>query len=266
MYLDYWGLNQYPFDDVSDSRFFYPSHAVEVVGDDLREAIVRRRGLVVLTGEIGCGKSTLCQRMLLQLPDSRYQIAWITNARLSPEQMMVEIGSQLGLRLSASDRNGMLEQLRGHMAENAESNRDTVICIDEAQCIPEMETFEELRLLLNFQLANRFLVTLLFIGQPELQKMIAKIPPLQQRIALNLYLGRYTQDDGIRYLLYRLRAAGCVRPVLTRQAAEAVFRHTLGVPRRMNHMMDRCLALGMRRAVRLIDSKLVEAAAQLYPC
>jgi len=266
MYLDYWGLNQHPFDDVADRSFFFPSKTVETISEDLHEAIVRRRGLVVMTGEIGCGKTTICQHVLLKLPAERYHIAWITNPRLQPEQMMREIGGELGFAFTASDRNDMLEQLRKHMVENVEANRDTVICIDEAQCVPSLETFEELRMLLNFQLANRFLVTLLFIGQPELQVMLAELPQLQQRAALNLHIGRYSREDGIRYLTSRLRAAGCVRPILTRQAAEALYRHTLGIPRRMNHLMDRCLTLGKRQSVRLVDNKLVATTVQLYPC
>jgi len=266
MYLDYWGLHQHPFDDVADSRFFYPSKTISTVGEDLSEAIVRRRGLVVLTGEIGCGKTTICQRILLQLPSEKYHIAWITNPRLNPEEMMKEIGGQLGFSFASSDRNSMLEQLRKHMVGNVEANRDTVICIDEAQCVPSLETFEELRMLLNFQLSNRFLVTLLFVGQPELQTMLAKLPQLQQRAALNLHIDHYSRDDGIRYLLSRLRAAGCSRPILTRQAAEELYRHTLGIPRRMNHLMDRCLTLGMRQSVRLVDHKLVSATMLLYPC
>ncbi len=266
MYLEYWGLRQHPFDDVADSTFFYPSKTITTVGEDLNEAIVRRRGLVVLTGEIGCGKTTICQHVLLNLDPERYQIAWITNPRLNPVEMMTEIGSQLGFSFSSSDRNAMLEQLRQHMVANVEADRDTVICIDEAQCVPTLETFEELRMLLNFQLANRFLVTLLFVGQPELQQMLAKLPQLQQRAALNLHIGHYSREDGIRYLLSRLRAAGCTRPILTRQAAEALYRHTQGIPRRMNHLMDRCLTLGMRQSVRLVDHKLVEVTVKLYPC
>ncbi|MDX8413769.1 MAG: AAA family ATPase [Mariprofundales bacterium] len=266
MYLDYWGLNSHPFDDVSDSRFFFPSQTIATVGEDLHEAIVRRRGLVVLTGEIGCGKTTICQRTLLNLDPDRYNIAWITNPRLDPEQLMIEIGIQLGFSCSADDRNGLLAQLRQHMVANVESDRDTVICLDEAQCVPSLDTFEELRMLLNFQLANRFLVTLLLVGQPELQTMLADLPQLQQRAALNLNIGRYSRQDGIRYLLSRLRAAGCTRPILTKTAAEELYRHTLGVPRRMNHLMDRCLTLGMRQSVRLVDQKLVATTVQLYPC
>jgi len=266
MYLDYWGLRRHPFDDVADNSFFFSSKAITTVGEDLHEAIIRRRGLVILTGEIGCGKTTICQHVLLKLTSDRYNIAWITNPRLEPTQMMVEIGSQLGFSFAAADRNGLLEQLRKHMVENVESNRDTVICIDEAQSVPSLDTFEELRMLLNFQLANRFLVTLLFVGQPELQVMLADLPQLQQRAALNLHIGRYSREDGIRYLLSRLRAAECSRPILTRQAADELYRHTLGVPRRMNHLMDCCLTLGMRQSARLVDHKLVATTVQLYPC
>ncbi|MDQ6963936.1 MAG: AAA family ATPase [Mariprofundales bacterium] len=259
-------MERHPFDDVADSSFFFASKEIVTVGEDIHEAIVRRRGLVVLTGEVGCGKTTICQRVLLKLSAERFNIAWITNPRLQPEQMMFEIGTQLGFACDSADRHSLLEQLRGHMVKNVEEDRDTVICIDEAQAIPSLETLEELRMLLNFQLANRFLVTLLFVGQPELKSMLADLPQLQQRAAINLHLDHYSREEGIRYLLSRLRAAGCSRPILTRQAAEAIYSYTLGVPRRMNHLMDRCLTLGMRQSVRLVNHQLVGATMKIYPC
>jgi len=109
-------------------------------------------------------------------------------------------------------------------------------------------------------------MSLFFIGQPELQQTIEKIPPLQQRIALHLNLQKMQPQDTVRYILHRLRIAGCTRPILTRQAVEIIYRHTTGVPRRINHLMDRCLLVGMREQATLLDSKLVEATVQRYPC
>ncbi|MDX8408753.1 MAG: AAA family ATPase [Mariprofundales bacterium] len=266
MYLDYWGLQHYPFDDVAEAEFFFQSDMIEMLSDDLRQAILRRRGAVAMTGEIGCGKTTISQRVLLNLPPERFDIAWITNARLQPEQMMLEIARQLNLPLESADRNSVMEQIQHHLTRNADQGRDSVICIDEAQCVPSLDTFEELRLLLNFQLGNRFLITLLLVGQPELQRMISELPQLQQRMALNLTIGQYQPKDLTRYMLHRLRVAGCRRPVLTRQAAESIFRHTSGVPRRVNHLMDRCLTIGMRQKARIIDNRLVAVTTQLYPC
>jgi len=266
VYLEFWKLAEYPFENVADARFFFESGNLMMVDEDLVDAIQRRKGAIVLTGDIGCGKSTITQHILLNLPEDRFDIALITYSRLSSSEMLLEIAEQLGVSPGNDDKNAVIHALQGHLARNAERERHTVICIDEAQSIPSLSTFEELRLLLNFQLGDRFLLTLFFVGQPELQRKIAKIPQLQQRIALNLSIGHLNQQDTTRYILHRLHIAGCDRPIMTRQAVEIIHRHTAGIPRRINHLMDRCLLVGMRENANLIDSKLATTTMQRYPC
>jgi len=265
MYLEHWGLNDFPFENVSNPHYYYQSSEHETLCEDLHDAIVRRKGAIVLTGEIGCGKSTISQRILLSIPEEQFDIALVTYSRLTPIEMLNEISQQLGLPAS-QDKNTILRSIQQHLTNHAKSGRGTLICIDEAQSIPTLATFEELRLLLNFQLGNQFLISLLFVGQPELQRKIAKLPQLQQRIALNLNLSHFDLENSMHYILHRLRQAGCSRPILTRQAITAIHNHTNGVPRRINHLMDRCLLVGKRDAVPLIDSKLVAATMQRYPC
>jgi len=266
MYLEHWHLKHFPFENVPDPGYFFESDIHHMVFDDLTDAIMRRKGAIMLTGDIGCGKTTITQRVLLSLPEKRFDIAFITYPCLSPLEMLREINQQLGLDSECTDKNTLLHALQQHLAENASSNRDTLICIDEAQSIPSLDTFEELRLLLNFQLASRFLLTLVFVGQPELQRKIAKLPQLRQRIALHLHLGPLSVQDTIRYVLYRLSAAGSDRAMLTRQAVDSMYQHTGGVPRRINHLADRCLLLGMRKGASLLDSRLVLETMERYPC
>ncbi len=265
-YLEHWRLKQYPFENVADPGFFFESEAYALAMQDMSDAILRRKGALMLTGEIGCGKTTLTQRVLLSLPEDRFDIAYITYPCLTPLEMLREINQQLGLASDGDNKNALLHTLQEHLAKNAATGRDTLICIDEAQSISSIETFEELRLLLNFQLADRFLLTLIFVGQPELQRKIEQLPQLRQRIALHLHLGPLSARDTTRYVLHRLHAAGCEQPILTRQAAESLYRHTRGVPRRINHLADRCLLLGMRQGASLLDSRLVAETMKRYPC
>ena len=265
MYLEHWGLNDFPFENVPNPRYYFESEFHRTLCEDLNDAIVRRKGAIVLTGEIGCGKSTITQRTLLNLPENRFDVALITYSMLSPVEMLYEVCQQLGLDVPAQDKNSILKALREHLIANAETGRGTLICIDEAQSIPSTDTFEELRLLLNFQLGNSFLLSLLFVGQPELQHKIAQLPQLQQRIALNLNLTHFNLENTMHYILHRLRQAGCTRPILTRQAIDIIHRHTGGVPRRINHLLDRCLLVGQRESKALLDSKLVAATMQRYP-
>jgi len=266
MYLEHWQLNLFPFENTADERFFFESKAHSTLHEDLQDAVLRRKGAIALTGGIGCGKTTITQRLLLNLPEDRFDIALINYPCLTSIEMLFEICQQLGLNANKDDRSSMLHALQKHLINNAETGRDTLVCIDEAQSIPSLETFEELRLLLNFQLGVRFLMSLLFVGQPELERKIAEIPQLQQRIALHVNLQKMQVQDTTRYILHRLRTAGCTQAILTRQAVEKIYQHTTGIPRRINHLMDRCLLVGMRENASLLDSKLVETTMQRYPC
>ncbi len=266
MYLDYWHLKHFPFENVSAPAFLFESDGYHAVFDDLTDAIMRRKGAAMLTGDIGCGKTTIIRRLLLSLPEKRFSISFITYPCLSPLDMLREINQQLGLACESTDKCILLRALQEHLAGNAPSNRDTLICIDEAQSISSLDTFEELRLLLNFQLASRFLLTLVFVGQPELRQTIARLPQLRQRIALSMHMKPLSVQDTARYVLFRLRTAGSDRAILTRQAVESMHRHTGGVPRRINHLADQCLLLGMREGVSLLDSRLVSETMERYPC
>ncbi len=267
MYLEHWKLKAFPFDNTPSPHFYYETDQHRILCEDLYDAIIRRRGAIALTGDIGCGKTTTVQRVLLDLPQDRFDIALINFSSLSAVEMLFEITQQLGLKVSAyrNDKNVLLQSLQEHLANNAQHNKDTLVCIDEAQSVPDTSTLEELRMLLNFQLGNRFLITLLLVGQPELQQKIADIPQLQQRIALNLRLGHLDLQSTMRYILYRLHIAGCTQPILTKQAIMLIFQHSHGVPRLINHIMDRCLLMGMRMSQHRIDQRLVQTTMQRYP-
>lgn len=265
MYLKHWQLNEFPFDNVSNARFYFETENCRILCEDLYDAIVRRRGAIVLTGEIGCGKTTNIQRVLLDLPPERFDIALIPNACLTPIEMLFEISQQLGLESHEYDKTMLLHGIREHLTLNANENRDTIICIDEAQSIPDTDTLEELRMLLNFQLSDRFLVTLILVGQPEIQLKINEVQQLQQRITLNLHIGRLNQEDAMQYVLHRLHVAGCNHPILTKSAMKLIYQHTSGVPRFINNLADRCLLVGMRTAATVIDQHLVEETLQRYP-
>jgi general secretion pathway protein A len=265
MYLEHWGLNDFPFENVPNPRYYFESESHRILCEDLNDAIVRRKGAIVLTGEIGCGKSTITQRILLNLPENHFDVALITYSMLQPTEMLYEVSQQLGLDVPRQDKNSILKALQNHLTHNAETGRGTLICLDEAQSIPSIDTLEELRLLMNFQLGNNFLVSLLLVGQPELKDKIAELPQLKQRIALNLSLTHFDPETTMHYILHRLRAGGCTRPILTRQAIANIHRETNGVPRKINHLLDRCLLVGKRESNSLLDSKLVATTVQRYP-
>lgn len=261
MYLEYWGLKRFPFENTADLDFYFDASPHHRAVEGITDAIVRRRGAVLLTGEIGCGKTTVIRHMLMQLPEDRYDIALLTYPCLAPVEMLREIHRQLDMGDAAGmNRNDLIRVLEEHMIYNVQMGRDTVLCIDEAQSIEDASTLEEVRLLLNFQARDRFLLTLLLSGQPELNKHLAKLPQLAQRMAQHFHLGPLDLGDTARYILHRLGVAGAEKPIFTREAVIAIYRASGGVPRRINHNCDSCLVAGMRQQKQQIDSQLVTQA------
>jgi general secretion pathway protein A len=173
MYLEYWGLQKFPFESVPDPEFMYYSSEHEEALARLIYAVKRNKGAVLLTGEIGCGKTTLSRVFIQQLANSEYDIGLLINPSLEPVDFVREALYQVGLDPQAKSKSEMLKMLNERMIENMKINRTTLLIIDEAQLIYK-ETFEEIRLLLNFQLNDRYLLTLVLIGQPELRGIIWK--------------------------------------------------------------------------------------------
>ena len=142
------------------------------------------------------------------------------------------------------------------------AGKDTVIIIDEAQAIEDQGTFEELRLLLNFQLNDRFLLTLLLMGQPELKDRIAKIEQLAQRIAIKFHLGPLKKEETHAYVTTRLEKAGAKRQLFKPEALDVLYRESNGIPREINNICDICMLLGFGAKAEQIDVQQMMKAAQ----
>ena len=143
-----------------------------------------------------------------------------------------------------------------------ENRKDTVVIIDEAQLIQGKELFEELRLLLNFQLNDRFLLTVLFLGQPELQPKIEAIPQLKQRLGVRYHLSTLDEVETGKYITHRLEVAGGKDSIFMKAAKDLVYRYSGGTPRRINNICDMSLLIGFGEKVEKIDKKIVNKIAR----
>jgi general secretion pathway protein A len=260
VYLDYWGFAELPFENVPDPRFFYPSV-------DHQEALLRmfyavnsRKGAAMLTGEVGCGKTVLSRTLIQDLPQDRYEVGVVANPSLTPVEFLREILYQLGVESSAGSKLDLLHALNDQVSKNLNAGRDTVVIIDEAQAIEDPETLEELRLLLNFQLNDRFLLTLLLIGQPELKDRIMAIKQLDQRIAIKYHLGHLKNDETKAYVSSRLEKAGAKRKIFRDDAVEAIHKASKGTPREINNICDVSLLLGFGSRAEEVDTDLIQKA------
>lgn len=260
-YEQHWGLHTHPFENVPDPRFYVPSIKHETARQRMLYGIQARKGAVMLTGEIGSGKTLLSRALILNLSRSKYDVALLANPSLPEKQFLGEILYQFGLPVGGS-KAVQLRRLNERMLSNAQQGLDTVLVIDEAQAVLEDRTFDEVRLLMNYQMNDRFLLTLVLLGQPELRERVARIPQLMQRIAMRYHLERFNVEETQIYIQGRLAAAGCSRMLFTPDAVDVIHQHTGGVCRLINALCDLCLLSGAQGKVDRIDRMLVLQAAE----
>ncbi|MEQ1795225.1 MAG: AAA family ATPase [Nitrospira sp.] len=260
-YEQHWGLQAHPFENVPDPRFYVPSTMHETARQRILYGIQARKGAVMLTGEIGSGKTLLSRALILNLPRSKYDVGLLANPSLPEKQFLGEILYQFGLPVGGS-KSVQLRRLNERLLSNAQQGLDTVLVIDEAQTILEDRIFDEVRLLMNYQMNDRFLLTLVLLGQPELRERVARIPQLMQRIAMRYHLDRFNADETRVYIQGRLAAAGCARALFTSDAIEAIHRHTGGVCRLINALCDVCLLNGAQGNLDRIDRMAVLQVAE----
>ena len=259
MYEKYWGLKDSPFENVPDPNYFYKTEEHEEALTRLIYTVERRKGACMLTGGIGCGKTIVSRAFIQEISgDEKYEIALIPNPTLNSIDFLKEILYQLGIDKTADSKTELLRLLNSEILENMNKGKDTVIIIDEAQAIEDFQTFEELRLLLNFQLNDRFLLTLILIGQPELKKKIASIEQLDQRISIRYHLNPLNFDETDRYIMFRLNKAGLEKNIFVKEAVEEIYEYTKGIPRMINNICDMSLLVGFSSKATVIDSKLVQ--------
>ena len=260
MYEAYWGLARSPFQNVPDPAFFFPSSQHREGLARLLYAVRYGKGAALLTGTVGSGKTTLARAFVLQLNQARYDIGLVTNPALPRAEFLAEINQQFGLPASGNGKVALLHRFNEHLAENRRKDRETVLIVDEGQAILEREVFEELRLLLNFQLNDRFLLTLVLMGQPELAGMVGGVEQFNQRIAIRFHLKGLDEKETREYVAFRLERAGAARPLFTEEALNLIWERTGGVPRVINTLCDLCLLEGFASKASVVDGRVARRA------
>lgn len=264
MYQEYWRVKEKPFQNTPDPRFLYYSAGHEEALLKLVYAVKERLGAAVLTGVFGCGKTLLGQALLQEFSEDKYKIAFIANPQMDYVELLRSIvrhlkSIDLPIKKTELSADYLLEVLNNILMNNMRDGNETVVVIDEAHIIKDEKIFEEIRLLLNFQLQDRFLFTLLLFGQPELRQMIEDNKQLEQRIAVKCHLDSLSETDTKNYIMHRLKIAGSIQPIFTEAAMKLVFEHSGGIPRRINRLCDLCLLAGFSQKVNQIDENIVSA-------
>ena len=257
MYEAYWELSEPPFDNSPNPKFFYLSPEHEEALVRLVYTVRHRKGCGMLTGEYGCGKTTLSRALIQRLEAERYEIGLLTNPSWNAVDFLRESLYQLGVETPEKSKPELLHLLNDVFFRNYREGRDTVLIIDEAQLIEDDAIFEELRLLLNFQTDDRFLVTLLLIGSPELREKVRRLRHLDQRITIRYHLNTLDQGHTASYIAHRLQMAGRTVPIFTDEAVKLIFDFTRGTPREINNLCDVALLVGYTKRAKEINEKII---------
>ncbi len=260
--LEHWELKREPFANVPGGTLFYGSPQHEEALNRLLYVVRHRKGVGMLTGEAGCGKTTVTRALAACLKGEPYEVVMLSNPALSPEELLKAILLKLSGRMENGSKAVVLEQIERHLTTAEAAGRRVVLVIDEAHVIGQRETLDELRMLLNLHTEEAFLLTLILLGQPPLLQTISGLQPLRERIALRYHLQPLDFEHTVRYLLYRLREAGARRGIFTRDAAGLLHESSGGIPLRINNLGDRCLLIGCQYGASRVDRRIVQAAVE----
>ena len=263
MYLQHWSLDRPPFENTPSPAFFYPSCPHVEAMERIKYAVLQGKGAAMISGGVGCGKTTVGQTIIGQLQRDRYQVVAMTNPALDSLdfiQMVVDL-FQVPYEGSSSKAK-MWQSLEKKLRRNLTEGTGSVLFIDEAQVILNQKTLEELRMLLNLQLYDKFLVNVILIGQLELEEQIKSIEPLDQRISIQYRLLPLPFIDTVKYIKHRLHIAGCTKIPFTIQAFYTIHEYTKGIPRKINNLCDRSLLAAYLEKKRIVSKEVVVEAWQ----
>ncbi|MFT5387675.1 MAG: general secretion pathway protein A [Lysobacterales bacterium] len=259
MYHQFYGFSEPPFNLTPNSRYFFESTKHTEALSTLQYAIEQRKGFVVITGDIGSGKTTVCRTLINKL-DASTQVALITNTHLSGKDLLVSILDDLEVEYTPGSKSKLHSQLNTYLIEQIRRDNNVVLIIDEAQNLTP-SVLEEVRMLSNLETENEKLIQILFLGQPELKKklMLPRLEQLRQRIAVYYELTPLSMDDTHKYILHRLKVASEKdQAYFTDEALARICVFSRGVPRIVNSICDNALLTGFVRSKELIDVDIID--------
>lgn len=263
MYTGFFGLTSQPFSIAPNPDFLFLSARHAEALAHLRYGLGEAGGFVLLTGEVGTGKTTVSRCLLQELTD-KTEVAFILNPTLNELELLAAICDQLKIRYKKSDASlkMLTDKITNRLMKNHQADKNTILIIDEAQHL-QPAVLEQLRLLTNLETNTKKLLQVILIGQPELQQLLQRqdLRQLAQRITARYHLMPLTEQEVQQYVSYRLQVAGCSRPVFTASAVKKLFQLSGGIPRLLNLICDRALLGGYSQQKALIDAALVNQAA-----
>lgn len=259
MYEKFYGFNDKPFNMTPDSKFFYASAKHEEALNCLLLAIAERNGFVVITGEIGSGKTTVCRTLLNKL-DPLTKVALVLNTHLGKKELLTTILEDLEIEYRSNSKTHILSALNKYLLEQISKDINVVLIIDEAQNLTP-SVLEEVRMLSNLETEKEKLIQIVLIGQPELKKKLSlsKLEQFRQRIVFQYHLEPLSYEETIGYIKHRLKTAGNMNAdIFTEEAIYKIHDFSRGVPRLINLACHNALITGVANESRTITGEIVK--------
>ncbi len=260
MYEKFFGFQEKPFSTTPDSKFFFPSPKHLEALNSLRYAISERKGFVVITGEIGAGKTTVCRSLLNQL-DQDTKVAVITNTHLNQKELLETVLEEFEIEFATGSKRKLLSQLNKYLIRQLAENINTVLIIDEAQNLTQ-KVLEEVRMLSNLETEKEKLIQIILLGQPQLKKKLqhANLAQFKQRIAVYYHLYALTRKETQDYIHHRLGLAAAdaaAAPIFTPEALEEIYTYSKGIPRLINLASDSALLSAYVMNIKQINDEII---------
>jgi len=263
MFEQFFGLSENPFNVTPDPRFLFLSRAHDEALSYLRYGIEQRKGFIMITGEVGAGKTTICRTLLASLPGT-VKTALILNPALSDIELLQAINQDFGIDASPTSKKALLDELYNFLIRTFVEGNNAVLIIDECQNLAP-EVLEQIRMLSNLETEREKLLQIVLVGQPELVKLLSA-PAMKQiddRIVLRYHIWPLSLWDTKSYINHRLIISGSHGDItFTPLAMRLVYRYSRGVPRRINAVAERCLLMAYLRSTRRITARMVMSAVK----
>jgi len=266
MYTEFYGLTGEPFLLTPDHKFYFDSTVHSQAMAHLSYGLSRGEGFIVVTGEVGAGKTTIVKHLMSTIDPDKIVAAHVVTTLLAGSELLRMVAAAFGIKDIPTDKASMLLRLQRFFEQLYRDGKRALLVVDEAQNL-SIEALEELRMLSNFQVGNAAPFQSFLVGQPQFRDVIAHpdLEQLRQRVIASYHLGPMSREECGEYLPHRLKHVGWNNdPVFEPSAVDAVYDHTSGIPRQINTLCNRLLLLGfLDNLHRFTDEDVNKVAADL---
>ena len=263
MYESFYGLKEKPFNLNPDPDYLYMSPGHENAYSHLEYAIQESKGFVVVTGEVGSGKTTLINYLLRKIPQTIH-VGIINNTFVQPQELLRMICHEFDLQYEDSEKTALLTRFYNYLLEQYAKRERVILIIDEAQNLPE-RSLEEIRMLSNLESEKHHLIQMILVGQPQLKEKLQRkrLEQFVQRVTVYCHLDALDKEQVEGYIHHRLTVAGAQNlDIFDPEAIKAIYKHSLGIPRLINTICDAAFVYGYADDVKVIGNDLIEAVVQ----